>query len=90
MKPENFVIPTLPQRAPATRLIGGLLLALAAGGFGIAMQPFEPELAQFWPEVLFSGGVLTSMVVRYYRPDLYEDRPGREVIEWPLKRKNRA
>lgn len=67
-----------------------VLVMLAAGGFGIAMQPFEPELAQFWPEVLFYGGVLTSMVVRYYRPGLYEDRPGREVIEWPLKRKNRA
>ncbi len=31
MKPENFVIPTLPPRAPATRLLGGLLLALTAG-----------------------------------------------------------
>ena len=31
MKPENFVIPTLPQRTPAKQLIGGLLLALAAG-----------------------------------------------------------
>lgn len=31
MKPENLVIPTLPPHAPATRLLGGLLLALAAG-----------------------------------------------------------
>ena len=29
MKPENFVIPTLPQRTPAKQLIGGLLLARA-------------------------------------------------------------
>ena len=67
-----------------------VLVMLAAGGFGIAMQPLEPTLTQCWPDVLFSGGVLTSMVVRYYRPDLYADRPGKEVIEWPLKTKKRA
>lgn len=31
MKPENFVIPTLPRRTAAKQLVGGLLLALAAG-----------------------------------------------------------
>lgn len=31
MRPDNFAMPPLPRRAPATRLIGGLLLALAAG-----------------------------------------------------------
>ena len=31
MRPDNFAIPTQPQQAPATRLVGGLLLALAAG-----------------------------------------------------------
>lgn len=31
MKPDNFVTPPLPQRTPAAQLIGGLLLALAAG-----------------------------------------------------------
>lgn len=31
MKPDNFVTPPLPQRTPAAQLVGGLLLALAAG-----------------------------------------------------------
>lgn len=30
MRPDHFVIPTLPQRLPVRQLVGGLLLALAA------------------------------------------------------------
>ena len=35
MRPDNFVIPNQPRQGPATRLVGGLLLALAAGWWGL-------------------------------------------------------
>ena len=51
------------------------LVLLAVGAFGGVLRPVAPELISGWSDVLFAGGVLTSMVVRYHRPQWYANSP---------------
>jgi hypothetical protein len=51
-----------------------VLVCLAVGSFGTAPRPFTPESATAIFDLMFAGGILTSMIVRYYRPAWYADR----------------
>lgn len=76
---------SLPAEAAYLRRV--VLVLLAVGAFGGVLRPVAPELISGWSDVLFATGVLASMVVRYYRPDLYDDRrPGDTLLERLLDR----
>lgn len=76
---------SLPPEAAMLRRV--VLVLLAVGAFGGVLRPVAPELISGWSDVLFATGVLASMVVRYYRPDLYDDRlPGDTLLERLLDR----
>lgn len=70
---------SLAREAALLRRI--VLVLLAVGAFGGVLRPIAPELISGWSDVLFAAGVLTSMVVRYYRPHWYDDRKGEPLIE---------
>jgi hypothetical protein len=61
-----------PETAYLRRIV---LVLLAVGALGGALRPLSPDLISGLSDVMFAGGVLTSMVVRYYRPRWYADRP---------------
>lgn len=72
---------SLPSESAYLRRV--VLVMLAVGAFGGVFRPVAPELISGWSDVLFATGVLTSMVVRYYKPEWYDDRPqaGETLIE---------
>jgi hypothetical protein len=51
-----------------------VLVLIAVGAFGGVLRPLAPELISGVSDVMFASGILTSMVVRYYKPEWYDDR----------------
>ena len=51
-----------------------VLVLIAVGALGGVMRPFVPPTVSSLYDAMFAGGVMTSMIVRYYRPAWYADR----------------